>query len=727
LSPRSAVTPIALVVLAAGAAAYAYLVDRRSVSDAERAARRSDAFPSFRVEDVRRLELAQGAESLVLERNEGATATWTMTSPRRDRADATAVDVLLRELEMATRVRDVQSGDALGLDTPRVRGRVTIGSLDYRFALGGNAPTPEGAAYMRVDGEGTFVVGRSLTVQLLRGPDAYRDRALVPWTASEVARMKVTAPSGGFALERSGVTFRVGGTAGLRASRAAVDRLFASLADARAESFLDDAEADRAMGESALVVTLGSRDPNQPRVRLVVGGACPGQGQDVVAIRSEPTRVSACVARGVLDALGQDAKALVDDSPLFAHGDEIEQLRLEPLASDGPRVDVARYGTGWHERAPEDRDLDPDESDSANALAVTLATARAVDVRAPDPGDPFDARSRVTIVRTGGGTTEVVEVAAPDTGGVAVARRLDDGAILRLARAVARRFEAHPIALRARTVRQAPFDPASVVAFDDSCGPTPQRLELRGGVWTMRAPAGLAADAASAVDLVDAIARAKADSWVAERDDGGFGLQRAGSCQIKLTVSSIEDAGPDRSWGILFGDEGEGGTYARALDGQAVFVAPSILREIAARPVIDRSRTRLDPGALTRLTLARGGARLAFRREEGGGGSRLVRDAAGNDAGPEDKLEVALGRLYAQYAVHAGPPWSQEGMDRPTLEIDATARADAGSLPLETRITIGQARPTREFTGGAYFARVAGVDATFVVPKQAVDAILDAW
>ena len=57
MKPGQAATPVALVVLAAGAAAYAYLADRQTVSDVDRAARRSDVFPSFRVEDVTRIEI----------------------------------------------------------------------------------------------------------------------------------------------------------------------------------------------------------------------------------------------------------------------------------------------------------------------------------------------------------------------------------------------------------------------------------------------------------------------------------------------------------------------------------------------------------------------------------------------------------------------------------------------------------------------------------------------
>jgi hypothetical protein len=289
LKPSSAATPIVLVTLAAATAAYAFFVDRSLVSDGDRAARKRDVFPSFRVDDVRRIELSHGAEDLILERTP-VGQSWTMISPRHESADPAVVDVLVRELEMATRVRDVPPAEASGLETPRVRGRVTLGELEYRFVLGGDAPRPEGAAYMRVDGEGTFVAGRSLSVQLLRGADAYRDHAMVRYGASQVARLELRSPKEDVTIERAGSTFRVGGN-GLRASRATVDRLFAALAEVRADSFIDDAQADEATATPLPTVTLVPRDAGRPRVRLLFGGACPGDADRIVVVRAEPERM----------------------------------------------------------------------------------------------------------------------------------------------------------------------------------------------------------------------------------------------------------------------------------------------------------------------------------------------------------------------------------------------------------------------------------------------------
>jgi hypothetical protein len=707
---RSLATPLVLVLLAVGTGAYAYLLDPATVSDADRAVRRSDVFPSFRVDEVSRLEIVHGGESTVLDRDAdaGGASGWTMVSPRRERADPSAVDMLLRELELATRLRDVGTDDAVGLDAPRARGKVQVGALEYRFALGGDAARPEGAAYMRVDGEGTFVVDRSLKVQLMRGADTYRERALVPYGSSSIGRLEVRAASeASFALEREGPTFRVVGL-GLRASRSAVDELMATLADGRAETFLDDATADGATAVPAFTVTVSPRDAaaGEPMV-LRIGGVCPGQPDDVVVVRTVPSRLSACTARRLADALATSSSALVDTSPFFAHADEIEELRLDPLGRSGPRVEIARRGSGWRERSPEDRDLSSDETDSANLLALALAQARGSDVHRAGAEERFGALARVTLVRTGGQSHEVVELGAPLPDGSTPMRRGDDGATLHVSRAVARRFEAHPVALRARPVWKTPFEAGAVVSIDDSCTPGAERLELHDGSWTLHGPAGLPADAVTVADRVATLSQLKADAWIAESDDGGFGFDGPGACTVVLTLDSGPgDSGPHRAT-VTLGAEGDGGVYARTQDDPAVFVASAGLRQILAHPAIDRSRLRIDTTHGASVTVVRDGVR------------RLV----SADGGADETLEAALTGLFAESALHAGPALSSEGLEHPTLEVVVAARTDAGA-PVETRVVVGA--ETQVDGGDSYFARVSGVSATFAVPKARVTAILDA-
>jgi hypothetical protein len=753
--------PVSLVVLAAGAAAYAYAVDRGTISDADRAARRGEAFPSFRVDRVSRIELDQAGQSLVLEREADGgpvgTSGWVITAPRRERADPAEVDTLLRELELARRLRDVAEEDAAGLSQPRIVGRVNVGSIEYRFVLGGDAPRPAGAAYMQLDGGRPFVVGRSLTVQLLRGFDAYRDRVLFPYGASDTARVDVTATGGSgssFAIERRGATFRVVGS-GVRASRAAVDQLFAAMGDTRAEAFLDDAQADAALKSAAWTVALTPRSGERAPVALRIGGKCPTQSEGVVVVKDGPPRIAVCAPATLALALQSVPGDLADTSPLFARADEIEELRLEappgtahrigrradstPALSPYESIDLARKDRGWRERSPEERDLEAGESESVNALADALAGARATQARPATGDDAFAVSARATIVRAGGGVSEVVEVGPPGPDGSSPMRRRDDGAILRVPAAVARRFRPQSAALRARAIWSSPvrprssarLDAGSVAGVDDTCG-EPQRLELRHGVWTLRKPAGFVADALSVADLVDAFAHANAEAWIADADDGTFGFGGPGSCQVAFTM----DGGPggEQRASVEFGGAGDGGVYARLSGDGAVFVAAADLRETASHPAVDRRPFHLDTAALQEVALAREGRRAVFVRSGSGrllanGESEPPALALRTDTSPDaaasgEAIEAALRGLSASAALHTGPPAQGEGFATPTLEIRATARSDAGATN-ETRIAIGA--PTRVGSVDAYFARIAGVDATYAVPRAAVKGLLDRW
>lgn len=711
-SPTRAATPLALVVLAFAALGYAYFVDRGTVSDADREVRGRDVFPTFQIDLVHRMELSHGQETLVLERGEGSGATWRLTSPRREAADPSAVDSLLRELELARRVRSVSKDTPIG--EARVRGRVTVGHVQYAFTLNGDAPYPRDAAYMSLLGEPPFVVEGSLKVQLLRTADAYRVRSLIRYGQSDIKRIERTTDKGKLILERVGDSFRVGGPAGPRASRTSVDRVFEALADTRAETFLDDAQADSASSRVLRTVVIVPRDETQARVTLKVGGACPTPPGEVAVAVVGPTRTSACVARGSLDALDVAPDDLVDKTLLSARGDEIEEVDLSSRAPGGLRMNLARRGSGWHLRAPQDRDLSPEEADSANAFVAVMAGAQALSVGGSLSGPRVAVHTRATFIRTGAGSSETLEISAVDASGIAMARRLDDGAILRLSRAVARRFEPHLDMVRGRAVWDPPFDPASVVEIDDTCTPEAERIELANGLWAMRLPAGQAVDVGYVMDLVETLAHAKVDGWIAESDDGTFGLGPSG-CRVTLGLAPREPDGGSASRTMVLGAEADGDTFARTLEGPDVFTAPASLRELARHPAIDRSLFRIEASPGVRAILTRDQEKLSLTAS-GGAFARAERADAG-----DDPVGAALVATYARNAVHAGPAAPGEGFDSPTLEIQLASKSAPSVV---RRIVIGAPIGTPD---DGYFARVSGVNATFALGGRTVDALLSGW
>jgi uncharacterized protein DUF4340 len=705
---RQSITPILLIVGAVGIGAYAYFVERGKVTDSERAERVDEVFPAFRRDEVSRLELARSdGTTTVLVRDVGpdaADGAWRMTSPvAEDHPDTEAVDQLLRDLEFATRVRAV-AGGAPAAAAPRVRGTLSMGRVTYRFALGPPAPTPHGAGYLCLDGEGTFVVGKEVVEALLEPADHYRPRNVVPFLSIDLARLEVRdAAHQGFAVRRtSPVDFVLeaeGGEAEVRASRTDLDKVWGAFALLRAESFLADAEAERLTANPAFTVTMTPKDSGKVTGELVVGDPCPDDAADVAVVRRAPTRVSVCAPRAILQGLGTPRDALVDRRLFSSREDEVAELRLE-RADGSERVEIARAGKGWHLRSPEDRPLEGDAADMASGLVRALVSMEGTDLRAK-PAAGFAPLVRATITRAEGDGTEVVEASSPDSAGLVEVRRAADGACLEVALASARKLEPRASAFRSPSLWPTDIESAPVVALATSCGAVPQELGHGEDGWTLRSPAGYAADASEALDLADALLHAKASAWVADADDGTFGFDK-GACRVALTLAVD---GGERTLGLSLGAEGEGGVYARADGSPAVFVAPANLRDLGRKLLVDRAALHLDPAGLASLTLERTGKKERF--PEAGG--RVLLD---------ETMEEALSELRAESTLHLGKARPDEGFDRPRLVLDAALAPDAGTG--HKRLLFG-----RSTDKDRAFARVDGVDATFLVEESFLKPFLE--
>jgi hypothetical protein len=705
-----------VLVVVAGLLAVGFALDRKSVSDAERRERDTDVFPAYRRQDVSRIELAQGSVKTVIERRSEGDAgetVWWMTSPRDERADAASVDKLLGDIEFAGIVRKVDPKIPAGVETPRMTGTLSMGPLLYRFALGGDAPTPQGDGYFRVDGEGSFVVSKDFVASLLKGSDAYRERTIVPYLSLQLQRLAVKGRGASFAIERIyDVSFRLPDL-GLRASRETLDRVWGALAEARAESFLQDEDADRALGPDPLVIDMKPRDASKKDGELLVGGECPGRPEAAVVIRRSPTRGCACVPKGMIPGLLVTSAELVDKRLFVARGDEVAELVLERVP-DGEKVELARKATGWHERAPIDRDLGSDETDAANDLAAALAKGEGTDIVAGDPKAPFAARARVRIERGENKGEEIVLLGPKLPAGGALVRRDADGATMRVSEALAHRLMPSEIAFRSRQVFGSSLEGKIAKTLSTECDGNKQSVARGDGGWSFESPAGFKADTAMVLDLVNVVARAKADAWIADSDDGSFGFANGG-CDI--TLSYEQDGGP-RQVGVVFGREAEGGGYyAHALGEAPVFLAPRSLHDEAARLLVDRTGFHVDSAEVASLTLARDGAELVLT---GRGGRLGWKDGGGLELG--EKLAVSLDAMRADEVVHLGGPRRGEGFAHPSLDVRVQIASEAGTK--ELHFVIGDSALILKER--MFYARLDGVDATFAIARDRVAPLLDA-
>ncbi len=709
---RAHVTSIGLTIAAAGALWYAY-ADRGSVTEAEKKTREGNVFVAWRREDVTRIAVDHGSEHIVLERakDDAGDAEWWMRAPIPEKADSEASDRLASAFELAAVIRklapDVQ---VPGLDAPRARGQIDMGRVTYRFALAGDAPTPAGAAYLHVEGGATdgatVVVARDLVTAILQGADTYRSRSFVPYVSVQLSALEIKGASD-LRLERGDdVSFRLV-TSGLRASRAKLDAVWGAFGEMRAEAFVSDEVAEPLVAAPKATITMtpllgapGTPSSATPGV-IRVGGACPGSPDDVVVVRDSPTHLVACAPKGILTGLATTAEELVDRHLFAAHPDEVAELRIESLAHPSDALELARKESGWREKVPVARDLPEAEAAAATQLVASLAGAEGTDPRKST--EPFEAKWRVTIRRTevgraGEGATEVVELGALDAAGDGVVRRAFDGARLRVGAAVARRLIPRAVALRGPEVWALPVEGVPVAQIETRCDGVEQTVVHEGDAWTLRAPEGFAADNASILELVDAVTRARAKSWVADGDDGHFGFEGA-PCSVALTLRAD---GGERVARVEIGRAADDGVYARTSEGPAVFVAGADLRDRARAWLVDLhdfARANVES-----VTLVRDGKYRAFGAD--GGADETA-----------DEVLAAVNVLRADAVVHLGAARAGEGFAHPSLVV--TARAGDGGP--EKRIVFG----AETADGKSRYARVDGIDATYAVDKGRVRALFD--
>jgi hypothetical protein len=708
--------------------AAAIFLERGKITDTERQDRSHDVFPAYRRGDIDSIELLQGSARVKIERRsdlgDAGETHWQMTSPVDERADPAAVDRFIGDLEFAGAIRkvDAAASPAIGggFDAPRVRGTLAMKSLVYHFALGGPAPIPDGAAYFRVDGEGTFVISKDFVSALLNPADVYRERTVVPYLSLDLAGLEVQ-PGGaagdgadrtGFAITRvDDISFKLVAT-GARVSRDVMDKVWGALAEARAESFLSDADADRAIGPSPLRVLMTPKDPKKPKGELHLGGACPGHADDIVLVRVAPSRASACVPKGSLPGLLTTADALVDHRLFAARADEVEEIVLEAVPA-GLTVELARKGRGWHERKPTDRELSGTEIDTMNELVTKLTRGDAVSVDPVEPARPgeakpaFAVRARVRIRRGNSGVDEVVELGP----GTEIVRRDFDGRVLHVPSALGRRLWPSEIALRGRAVFPNGLDGRTPTTLESDCDGVRQSLTHESTDWIMREPAGFRADPLATADLAGLVRNAQAESWVADDDDGSFGFDQS-TC--KVSVGGAGDGGT-RSLGIVFGKEAEGGAYyAHVMNDHAVFLAPRGLREGPNVWLIDRGGFRADPSAVETITLTRGAAHAVFAANRQG--------IDGGVSATTAKILEALEVLRPEAVIHLGAPKPAEGFGAPTLDVRVKLAGDSGAK--EIHFVFGDtALVNRE---RLVYARVDGVNATYGILKDRLGGLVGA-
>ncbi|XYI04006.1 DUF4340 domain-containing protein [Sorangium sp. So ce1128] len=770
---RRHATTLILVALAATAAVVLLVLDRGSVSTDEAERRKKHLFEAWRPDEITELTVTlaspgapQTARLTRGEVNDAGQRPWSVEiDGQRYPADEPAVDQLLGTLEFATAERRVpaEASDpaALGLASPRLSIALAMGPRRERLLLGGSAPTPPGAVYAEVAGRGVFVITKQLAAALDVPPDRLRSRSFVPYLAAELAGLTLEGEGGARRFSRApwgggrgaGFRFAEGSPegSGVRVSAPAIDGVLSALGRLQAEEFLSAEEAQQALasGGPRVTLTLLPSDPSARPGVIDLGGDCPDRPDHVVAVRREPTRAAACVPASVLDPLTEDASRFVDLALVGAPLDEVAEVKL---AAGERSLELARTGSEWHLRAPEDRPV-PTETGRALVQAILDVRATRLLPSASDPGalGLVPPRATLRVLSTppespGEGEPreriETLEIGA-EQGGVVHVRRLEDGAVAEIPTPAAGALLPSEVSLRSMQVLD--FAREQVSALRIERPGLVQRLRRTGdGAWQLLEPRGegLAADDALADELAELLGGLKAERWVAADAGQGYGLG-APRLAVEAELASAPEPGGGaagdaaaRAARVELGALAGAGSFARAGKGGPVFVAPPALEAAAGRLLLRRDVFVVAPQEIARVTLVSGdGKRVVVEVSPGGftvAGAADQASATATAAGVRD----ALADLHAEGAVALGKPEKHHGLSPPRLRITVdlarpqAAPAGEGGAPLprsapgSITIAIGAGDAFRGTN--VFYARRDGVDAVYAIAQSRVRPLLEA-
>ncbi|HEX2671813.1 MAG TPA: DUF4340 domain-containing protein [Polyangiaceae bacterium] len=711
-----------LVVL--GAASTIAVISTRDVAGTgDGAAREQNLFPALRGDAVTRLEVLESGQKLVLERNGAASgaAQFKLIEPVKENADPATVDKFLSALSSARAVRPVEPGPApaaLGLDNPVLRVSLQTPKQVYRLALGGRAPTPEGARYVQVNVDHEparwLVVTQSTAEDLTTELDAFRLHSLVAVNEADVTRVAISSQKSSVELQRtSGTNFLVADDQKqVLANRETLKALFFQLSRLTASKFLSESEAEAALGPARAHLELELKD-RKNNVRFDVGGTCPGEPSQLVVVRRAPDVQRACAPRELEATLALTASDFVDGRAFSLHADEVEELDISGGKS---KFSLVRKGSGFvlHTNTETQVELEAGNQRIAELLEaegerVPFQPAQLAEFGFEPAQSSISLRS--SAARDADVVQQVVRVGRRDANGSLLVYREQDGVVLRIARELARGFAVDSTLLYARKLTE--FGLSSFISAEIEHKQTKTVLRRVDDGLRLEEPKGFEADGVLSADLVQALGALTAERFVADRDDGSFGLQRA---SLRVHFAFKNSGGVKVEHDLRFGDETSLGVFATLRDDGPVFVLARSVRDTCQLSLLNRAVFPTSSDAFSTITLEARGRTVQLARQ----GERMLVAKPGSF--PQDRvpeLLEAFGNLRAEAALHSGAALPNEGFSEPFLSVRLVPRQ---GIPQTLSFGAGDSwRSTSVF-----YMRVSNVDATFVIAQSKVRALSEA-
>jgi hypothetical protein len=310
---------------------------------------------------------------------------------------------------------------------------------------------------------------------------------------------------------------------------------------------------------------------------------------------------------------------------------------------------------------------------------------------------------------------EVVELGRPGADGRLPVRRLGDGQVLLVPRDMALAYAVDATLLRSPKLLE--FSASQVSKLEIEFHGERQLLtRSEAGVFELLEPAGAQHDGALALELLQALGALETERWVADADDGSFGLQRP-RARARLSLRP-GDGGPATAITLSIGADTVAGVFAALDSNPGVFVLErSLVRQLTTLLLTRALLPELS--SIERIDVERRGKTLTLVRR----GAELVA-AQGSELPPSavSRVLAALTTLRAEAAVHTGPARLDEGFANPSLIVRLTPKAGRGAPSV---LRLGASDSWQEMR--IVYARREGIDATYALAQRVAHELLDAF
>jgi hypothetical protein len=358
------------------------LKDIFSTADALRDAR----LARFRTEDARKVEIAQGNQTIVLAKDKDR---WKVQKPMDVDAEPSKITELLDKLSgLQARDKDVldkADAKAYGLDKPVATVKVSVEeeakgdtkakkTKTFVFDLGKH-DTDQSKIYVRLEDVPRINAVEDSVLKLVERPAlAYRGRRVLDHPTTELAKIEVKRENGPYTLEQIKDSWRLAAPVQADIDSAKASTLASDLARLEAIEYVSERATPDALdrlyglGKPALSAQITFTDAKKPAQTLQIGKQREGKPEYFARLTSAPSMF--VVKKELRDALDQDSLALRPLQLWQLTEDNIKELKIQ---KDDPQYRLLHDGQNWKIAGPFDA---PAVTDIVKPMADELSNPR---------------------------------------------------------------------------------------------------------------------------------------------------------------------------------------------------------------------------------------------------------------------------------------------------------------------------------------------------------------